>query len=431
MKTKKQTENKEKTAQVTQRKKQSAFVKPKADANSFTPPSTASKPNNGLPTHLQSKMESSLGQDFSTVSVHTNSQKAVQMNARAFTQGEQVHFAPGEFNPNSSQGQNLIGHEFTHVAQQRAGVVKPTKILQKGIALNDSQHLEKEADSLGKKAIKGETISKYRGVKASSTTTVQSKDANMPIQRLIKSPYPWTGIVENALLLALRHAPSGDTLADLPDGTLVNVIGNSSGWLNVEVDTSQSGIILNAEGRRRLSGNILTGFCGHSYINDATVSAMSGMVGNQEWKNPTASDFYQYFVVGGGTGTLPNTASMNCWESIMYAAYVTNQIDTAWIQAFYGAAMPTPNPTASIWAALGWHAGLPMLTSSGGAAPTPNVGDLIFYTPSGGSMPSHVALYVGNGEVVSLWNQPNNDKSVQRISITALSGDIQFNAPPW
>lgn len=431
MKTKQQSDPKEKTSQVIQRKGKNSFVKSKADGDSFTPPKAASTQNKGLPSGLQSNMEHSLGQDFSNVSVYTNSQKAVQMNARAYTQGEKVHFAPGEFNPNSSQGKNLIGHEFTHVAQQRAGVVKPTKVLQKGVAINDSENLEQEADFFGKKAAKGEVVSKYSGGQASSSAAVQTKDADAPIQRLIKSPYPWTGRVENAILLAVRDAPSGNTLADLPDGTVVNVLANSSGWLQIQVDTSQTGVILNEQGRNRLAGTMLTGFSGHSYINDATVSAMSEMVGHQEWDNPTATDFYQYFVVGAGSGTLPNTATMNCWESIMYAAYMTNQIDTAWISAFYGAALATPTPTASVWAALDWHGGLPMLTSSGGAAPAPNIGDLIFYTPSGGSMPDHVALYVGNGEVVSLWEEPNGINSVQRISITALAGDIQFNPPPW
>ncbi len=157
-----------------QQKKGKSFVKPKGAHDSFTPPTK----QKALPNKLQSNMETSLGQDFSNVEIHTNSQKAVQMSARAFTQGENVHFAPGEFNPNSSKGKNLIGHEFTHVAQQRAGVVKPTKVLQKGVAINDNQSLETEADTFGKKAAKGEMVSKYRSASLgmrSSLRTAQAK----------------------------------------------------------------------------------------------------------------------------------------------------------------------------------------------------------------------------------------------------------------
>ncbi|QHI34913.1 hypothetical protein IMCC3317_02580 [Kordia antarctica] len=166
------------TNQIIQRKEGKSFVKPKGAQDSFTPPKSSGKSNKSLPSKLQSNMESSLGHDFSNVGIHTNSEKAVQMNARAFTQGEQVHFAPGEFNPSSTSGKNLIGHEFTHVAQQRAGVVKPTKVLQKGVAINDNKGLESEADNFGQKAARGEAVSKYRssslGIR-SSLRTAQAK----------------------------------------------------------------------------------------------------------------------------------------------------------------------------------------------------------------------------------------------------------------
>jgi hypothetical protein len=155
-------------------RKESSFIKAKGAKNSFSPPASTNS-NKNVPAQLQSKLESSFGQDFSNVSIHANSQQAVQMNARAYTQGEQIHFAPGEFNPNSKTGQHLIGHEFAHIAQQRAGVVKPTKVLPKGIAINDNQNLEQEADVLGKKAINGEAISKYKGANTTSSSTMQRK----------------------------------------------------------------------------------------------------------------------------------------------------------------------------------------------------------------------------------------------------------------
>lgn len=188
MKSEKQPKQHDKgTKNIIQKKEGGSFVKPMGDTTKFSPPSTSGKQNKSLPSKLQSNMESSFGHDFSNVGIHTNSQKAVQMNARAFTQNEQVHFAPGEFNPNSAGGQNLIGHEFTHIAQQRAGVVKPTKMLKKGVMVNDDKSLESEADSFGKKAVRGEAISKYRstglGMRSSMRTSQMMSNV---IQRDIK-----------------------------------------------------------------------------------------------------------------------------------------------------------------------------------------------------------------------------------------------------
>ncbi|WP_298516417.1 DUF4157 domain-containing protein [uncultured Kordia sp.] len=179
MKSEKKQQHQDKgTKNIIQKKKGSSFVKPVGDTTKFSPPSTSGKQHKSLPSKLQSNMETSLGHDFSSVGIQTNSQKAVQMNARAFTQNEQVHFAPGEFNPGSTSGQNLIGHEFTHIAQQRAGVVKPTKALKKGVMVNDDKSLESEADTFGKKAARGEAVSKYRsaglGIR-SSVRTAQAK----------------------------------------------------------------------------------------------------------------------------------------------------------------------------------------------------------------------------------------------------------------
>ncbi len=120
------------------------------------------KKNESLPEDLQENMENSFGQDFTNVHIQKHSQVAVDLNARAFTKGDLVHFAPGEFNPDSVKGQNLIGHEFTHVAQQRNGVVKPTSRTGKGLILNDDKELEREADIFGKKAVNGELVPKYQ-----------------------------------------------------------------------------------------------------------------------------------------------------------------------------------------------------------------------------------------------------------------------------
>jgi hypothetical protein len=105
---------------------------------------------NKMPENVQSKMESAFNADFSDVRVHEGSQ-ASDVGALAYAQGSDIHFAPGQYDPGSKSGQQLLGHELTHVVQQRQGVVKPTTEVN-GIAVNDDPGLEKEADQMGNKA---------------------------------------------------------------------------------------------------------------------------------------------------------------------------------------------------------------------------------------------------------------------------------------
>ncbi|WP_051313184.1 DUF4157 domain-containing protein [Sporocytophaga myxococcoides] len=107
-----------------------------------------------MPQVVQKKMESSFGQDFSDVNIHTNSSQSKALNAHAFTQGNDIHFAPGKYSPESQSGQELLGHELTHVVQQREGRVQPT-VQKKGANINDDKGLEKEADEMGERSAKG------------------------------------------------------------------------------------------------------------------------------------------------------------------------------------------------------------------------------------------------------------------------------------
>lgn len=110
-----------------------------------------------MPGEVRAKMETSFGADFSGVRVHEGSQ-AASIGARAYTQGADLHFAPGEYQPGSQSGQELIGHELAHVVQQGQGRVQATKQA-KGVAVNDDFGLEREADEMGARAARGESAS--------------------------------------------------------------------------------------------------------------------------------------------------------------------------------------------------------------------------------------------------------------------------------
>ena len=135
-----------------------------------------------MPDNVQAKMEDSFNSDFSGVNIHKDSQSATDLGAQAYTQGNDVHFAPGKYDPESQKGQELIGHELTHVEQQRQNKVAPT-VQAKGVAINDDPGLEKEADEMGEKAAAG----KDTGMNASpidpdqnNNSSVQKKDAAEP-----------------------------------------------------------------------------------------------------------------------------------------------------------------------------------------------------------------------------------------------------------
>lgn len=108
-----------------------------------------------LPKDVQSKMENSFGHDFSDVKLHKDSSQAQDVNAKAYAQGNEIHFAPGEYNPSSKSGQELIGHELTHVVQQKKGKVGQGEIHGSGMEINQDKALEQEADTLGKLAASG------------------------------------------------------------------------------------------------------------------------------------------------------------------------------------------------------------------------------------------------------------------------------------
>ena len=68
---------------------------------------------------------------------HANS-LAQSVSARAFTTGSDVYFAKGEHNPGSSEGQQLLAHELTHVVQQRGAATSgPLQVSQPGDALEN------------------------------------------------------------------------------------------------------------------------------------------------------------------------------------------------------------------------------------------------------------------------------------------------------
>ncbi len=83
---------------------------------------TGSRAGGQVPLPLRGIVERQLGQDFSSVRMHTGKDAASQadaLDAAAFAKGEHIYFAAGAYDPRSQAGAGLIAHELAHVAQQR------------------------------------------------------------------------------------------------------------------------------------------------------------------------------------------------------------------------------------------------------------------------------------------------------------------------
>lgn len=74
-----------------------------------------------LDGNVKREMESGFGTDFSNVSVHHNaeaSRMSSELNAQAFTTGNDIFFNEGKYQPDTHAGKSLLAHELTHVIQQ-------------------------------------------------------------------------------------------------------------------------------------------------------------------------------------------------------------------------------------------------------------------------------------------------------------------------
>jgi hypothetical protein len=129
-----------------------------------------------MPKDVQSRMEKVFGTSLAAVRIHIGP-RAAALGAKAYTQGTEIHFAPGEYQPESPAGQTLLGHELAHVIQQSAGRVSATSKAH-GVAVNEDAGLEAEADEMGAKAARGEPVGSGNG------PAVHSNGEGQPIQRV-------------------------------------------------------------------------------------------------------------------------------------------------------------------------------------------------------------------------------------------------------
>lgn len=105
-----------------------------------------------LSAAMRSYFEPRFGADLGRVRVHTDEsaeRSAARMGARAFTLGEDIAFAEGEYRPEAPEGRFLVAHELAHALQQGG---ESSRVRQCG---HDDDALEREADEAAEAITKG------------------------------------------------------------------------------------------------------------------------------------------------------------------------------------------------------------------------------------------------------------------------------------
>jgi len=92
---------------------------------------------------IRQMMERAFATSFADVRIHVG-QHASAIGALAFTTGSQIHFAPGQYAPESVRGGQMLAHELAHVVQQRSGRIRNP--FGSGVAVVHDPALEAEAD---------------------------------------------------------------------------------------------------------------------------------------------------------------------------------------------------------------------------------------------------------------------------------------------
>jgi hypothetical protein len=111
-----------------------------------------------LPSAARERFEGGLGVDLGGVRVHTGDASATAaraIGARAYTQGQDIHFAEGQYNPDDPFGLHLLAHEVAHTVQQRGGTAQAGLPQTKLEVSMPGDRCEAEADAVADALVAG------------------------------------------------------------------------------------------------------------------------------------------------------------------------------------------------------------------------------------------------------------------------------------
>ncbi len=223
------------TSERVQRRQSSQTSSVQREATSVSDTVKAGTQSTGrsLDNGMLASMGSSFGFDFSGVRIFDDANAAGaarDLQARAFTVGDQIVFGPGQFDPHSTQGQQLLTHELTHVVQNtRAGATGD---------VDDSATVSEPSDASEREA-------EHVAAQATSAPSTVSDAAPATVQRFLDSDDfwgtkgllgdKWGGVADAGI------ATAWDVAGVIPG------VGTASGLVGAGIDGAKS-LVMSGEG---------------------------------------------------------------------------------------------------------------------------------------------------------------------------------------
>lgn len=158
-----------------------------------------------LPASLRSRFEGIQQADFSGVRMHPHAPDVTgPLRARGVTRGQHIYFHPGEFQPGTSAGESLIGHELAHTLQTRQADNGPQ---QAAFVSQPGDSLERNADALANGTAMS-VLGAPPGALLRTPFDSESADERSRREHLLQS-------IDNALDRLLRLLRTGGLLANV------------------------------------------------------------------------------------------------------------------------------------------------------------------------------------------------------------------------
>ena len=133
-----------------------------------------------LRADVRDRFETSLGADLSSVRVHRSAASAeasAAVGAKAYTVGNDIHFAAGQYQPDDPFGMHLLAHEVAHTQQQAGGSARRQHKLEVSAP---GDHAEVEADRAADAMVAGAPAVVDSSARALGRAPAEPAPANGP-----------------------------------------------------------------------------------------------------------------------------------------------------------------------------------------------------------------------------------------------------------